>query len=110
MMGCLFQLFFEVLIEGVLDIVMFLYLKIAHLLVPDKKLSEKTKNTIKDCITTVCVVLALILFLGVIFLLPNDKAFNMIGKYMVFISLSIIGVQFFCGIIVVIVRYIKRKN
>jgi hypothetical protein len=40
-MGCVFEIFIEMLIEGILNLVMFVYLKLAHVLVPTKKITKK---------------------------------------------------------------------
>ena len=48
---------------------------------------------VKNAVTTVSVLEAMCLFLGIIFLLPNDPTFNAVGKYMTFIQLSIIAIQ-----------------
>ena len=42
-MGCLFEIFIEIFIEGILNLVMFIYLKLAHMLVPNKKIPKKQK-------------------------------------------------------------------
>ena len=92
-MGCLFDIFIEIFIEGILNLVMFIYLKLAYMLVPNKKISEKTETKVLNIITIVSVLLVLSLLIGLIFLLTDDAAFNAIGKYMTFIPLSIIGLQ-----------------
>ncbi len=109
-MGCLTEMFVEIFIEGVLNLVMYVYLKLAHVFVPDKEISEMTKNKIKNVITTISVLLTLTLFIGVIFLLTDDSRFSAAGKCMTFIPLSIIGGQVVLGIIVTIVRVIKNKS
>jgi hypothetical protein len=109
-MGCLFEMFFEILIEGILNLFMFVYLKVAHVFVPNKIISPKTENKIKNIITTVSVLLVLTLFIGVIFLLPDDVMFNTIGKYMTSISLSIIGLQVVLSIVVMIVKLVETRK
>ena len=55
-MGCLFEIFIEIFIEGILNFVMFIYLKLAHMLVPNKKKFRKNRNQSakyhNDCITS----------------------------------------------------------
>ena len=106
-MGCLFEIFIEIFIEGILSLVMFIYFKLAYMLVPNKKF-EKTETKVRNIITIVSVLLVLFLFIGLIFLLPDDAAFNAIGKYMTFIPLSIIGLQVVLSIVVMIVKLVKR--
>ena len=107
-MGCLFEIFIEIFIEGILNLVMFVYLKVAHILVPNKDISPKTENRIRNMITIISVLLVLTLFIGVIILLPDDAIFNTIGKYMTFIPLSIIGLQVVLSIVVMIAKLVKR--
>ena len=107
-MGCLFEIFIEIFIEGILNLVMFIYLKLAHMLVPNKKISEKTETKVRNIITIVSVLLVLSLFIGLIFLFSDDAALNAIGKYMTFIPLSIIGLQVVLSIVVMIVKLVKR--
>ena len=109
-MGCLFEMFFEILIEGILNLFMFVYLKVAHVLVLNKIIPPKTENKIRNIITTVSVLLVLALFIGIIFLLPDDVMFNTIGKYMTFISLSIIGLQVVLSIVVMIVKLVETRK
>ena len=107
-MGCLFEMFIEIFIEGILNLVMFIYLKLAHMLVPNKKIPEKTETKVRNIITIVSLLLVLSLFIGLTFLLPGDAALNAIGKYMTFIPLSIIGLQVVLSIVVMIAKLVKR--
>ena len=109
-MGCLFEIFLQIFVEGTLGLFMFVYLKLAHILVPDKVITEKAEQKIKNVITTISVLLVLVLFIGFLFLLPNNKIFNAIGKYMVFIPLVIIGLQIVLGIIVTIAKIVERRK
>lgn len=109
-MGCLFEFFFEVFIEGILNVVMHIYLKLSYIFIPQKEISKKTKNKIRDIITTISVFLFLSLFIGVIFLLSPDAIINIIGKYLTFIPLSIIGMQIILGIIVTVVKAVKHQK
>ena len=107
-MSCLFEIFIEIFIEGILNLVMFIYLKLAHMLVPNKKISKKTETKVRNIITIVSVLLVLSLFIGLTLLLPDDAALNAIGKYMTFIPLSIIGLQVVLSIVVMIAKLVKR--
>ena len=109
-MGCLFEVFVEMFIEGIVYLVMFVYLKVAYVLVPSKEISPKVENKIRNIITTVSVLLALTLFIGVILLLPGDSIFNTIGKYMTFISLSVLGLQVVLSIVIMIVKLLKHHK
>ena len=109
-MGCLFEFFFEVFIEGILNVFMYIYLKLSCVFIPDKEISKKTKKKIRDIITAISVFLFLFLFMGVIFLLSPDAIINTIGKYLTFISLSIIGIQIILGIIVTVIKAVKHQK
>ena len=110
MMGCLFEIFFEILIEGILSLVMSVYLKVAYILVPNKEVTEKEKDRVKNIITTVSAILVLILFIVVILLLSGEESFSTFGKYMTFIPLSVIGLQIILSVVVLIVRAVKRRK
>ena len=107
-MGCLFEIFIEIFIEGILNLVMFIYLKLAHMLVPNKKIPKKTETKVRNIITIVSVLLVISLVIGLTFLLQDDAAVNAIGKYMTFIPLSIIGLQVVLSIVVMIEKLVKR--
>lgn len=97
-MGCLFEFFFQLFIEGTVGLLMSVYLKLSSSLIPATAQSEKVKTKIKNTITTISVFEILFLFLGIIFLLPDDPTFNIIGKFMTFVPLSIIVLQLIIGI------------
>lgn len=103
-MGCLFELILQLFIEGTVELLMSVYLKLSSALIPDAVQSEKNKTKIKNTITTISVFEVLFLFLGIIFLLPNDPTFDIIGKFMTFIPLSIIVLQLIIGIIFTILK------
>ena len=98
-MGCLLEVLFQLFIEGIIELVMSIYLKFVTSIAP-----EKAKSTAKNIITTISVLLVLVLFIGIIFLLPDDPVFNTIGKYMTFIPLSIIAIQLIIGIFFTVIK------
>lgn len=110
-MGCLIEGIFGILIEGVLSLVISLYLKVAHIIVPDKEITEKTKTQIKNIITVISLVLILNLFVGVCFLMPpGSTIFKTIGKVMVSVSVWVIGLQIITGIALMIIRLLRSKK
>ena len=109
-MGCLFEMFLEVFIEGILSLFMFVYLKVAHVLVPNKTISQKSRDKIKNMITIISALLLITMFIGITFLSPDDAMLNTVGKYMTFIPLSIIGLQVVLSIVVMIVKIVKRRK
>ncbi|MBQ9802092.1 MAG: hypothetical protein IJW51_03380 [Clostridia bacterium] len=109
-MGCLLEIFFEIFITGILEVTTAVYFKLATVFVPDKTHSEKAKDTVKNIVITASVLLLLVLVFGIIFLLPPYPTLHLIGKYMTFIPLSIIGIQVLLGIIVTVVKIAKNKR
>ncbi len=109
-MGCFLELLFEILIQGVLSLVMSVYLKVAHFWVPQKEISARTKFKIQNVITVISVLLVLSVVLGLVFLLPPDEKWNTVGKYMTWIPLSVIGVQILLGIFVLIAKAWRRRK
>ena len=103
-MGCLFELIFQLFIEGAVALLMSVYLKLSSSLIPNSVQSEKVKIKIKNTITTISVFEVFFLFLGIIFLLPDDPTFNIIGKCMTFIPLTIIAIQLIIGIIFTVIK------
>ena len=107
-MGCLLELFFEIFVEGIFELIAYCYIKLMQLIVPDKKVSEKTKKTIRNIATTFAVLLAVVLIIGFILLVQEDLFVKNIGKYMTYIPLSIMVLQILLGIIVKIVDRFKK--
>ena len=107
-MGCLLELFFEIFVEGIFELIGYCYIKLMQLIVPDKKVSEKTKKTIRNIATTFAALSAIALIIGFILLIQDDPFINNIGKHMTYISLAIMALQVLMGISVKIVGYFKK--
>ena len=107
-MGCLLELFFEIFVEGIFELIGLCYIKLMHLIVPDKTISEKTENTIKNIATTFAVLLAVVLITGLILLVQEDPFINNIGKYLTYISLTMMALQVLVGIWVKIFGHFKK--
>ena len=107
-MGCLLELFFEIFVEGIFELIGYCYIMLMQLIVPDKKVSEKAKKTIRNIATTFAVLLAVVLIIGFILLVQEDLFVKNIGKYMTYIPLSIMVLQILLGIIVKIVDRFKK--
>ena len=107
-MGCLLELFFEIFLEGIFELIGYCYIKLMQLIVPDKKVSEKTKKTIKNIATTFAALLAIVLIIGFILLVQDDPFIKNIGKYMTYIPLAIMALQVLIGISVKIVVHFKK--
>ena len=107
-MGYLLKLFFEIFVEGIIELVGYCYIKLMQLIVPDKAVSERAKKIIKNIVTTAAAILAAILIIGLIFLTQEDPFIKNIGKYMTYIPLTIIVLQAFLGVVVRIICHFKK--
>ena len=107
-MGCLLELFFELFVEGMFELAGYCYIKSMQLIIPDKTISEKTKKTIKNIVTTFSALLAIVLIIGFLLIIQDDPFFKNIGKYMTYIPPSIIALQVLLGILFKIVLHFKK--
>ena len=110
-MGCLIEMLFEILIEGMLELVMYIYVKIASIFIPDKQISEKTRDRIKKGVGIFAALMALSLFIGILlFLAPEGNIEHTIGAFMTVIPLVIIGIQIILGIGLLIIKAIRKRR
>ena len=107
-MGCLLEMFFEIFFEGIVELFGYCYMKLMQLIVPNKMVSEKTKRRVKQTATTIAALLAVVLIIGIVFAIQEDPFFKNIGKHITYISLAIIVLQVFLGILVRIVSHFKK--
>lgn len=108
-MGCLFEIIFEVFFEGVFEGIMWCYMKLMQLIIPQKNISDKTKKIIKNVITIASPTLFLILFIGAVCWFQDaELTVKHIGKYMTLIPLTIITLQISLGIISKIVLLFRK--
>ena len=115
-MGCLIELLLEILVEGVLELVFFLYWKLASIFIPDREISAKTKKRIENVVKIICAFLIVILIVGIVILLgtseelPEASTLNIVGKCMTFIPLTIICIQIVLGVGLMIVKAIRKRR
>ncbi len=107
-MGCLLELIFEIFAEVIFEVIVHCYLKLMQLIVPNKTVSEKAKQTIKNMATTIAVLLAISLIIGLILLVQEDPFIKNIGKYMTYIPLTVIALQIILGIAMRIAGHFKK--
>lgn len=107
-MGCLLELVLEIFVEGIFELIGYCYLKLMQLIVPDKTLSEKTKESIKKAVKVFAALLAITLIIGVILFVQEDPLIHNVGKYMTYIPLAVMALQIVLGIIVQIVNRFKK--
>ncbi len=107
-MGCLLELFLEIFVEGIFELIGYCYIKLMQLIVPDKTVSEKEKKTIKNIATTFAVLLAVVLIIGFVLLAQEDPFIENIGRYMTYVPLAIMALQVLIGIFVKIIGHFKK--
>ncbi len=106
-MGCILEFLFELVFEGIFELIGYCYIKLMMLIVPDKPITENTKNKIKKIVTSFSAILVIVLIVGLILFAQDDMVVKNIGKCMMYIPLGIIGLQILLGIIMKIVNRIR---
>ena len=89
-MGCLIELFLEIVVEVLFELIAVSYIKLMQLIVPNKSFTKRKKKIIKNTVTTIFSLLGVVLIIGVVFLVQDDTLFKTIGAYMTYIPLAII--------------------
>jgi hypothetical protein len=107
-MGCLLELIFQILLEGFMELVLYGYLKLVTLFLPEHTVSAKLEQRIKATLMTVFLLLFAVMFIGVCLLLDETPAVATVGVYMTYIPLGIIGAQVVLGILVRIIRHFRK--
>ena len=109
-MGCLLELLFQIIFEVVLEGAAAIYVKLMSLFVPDHKFSPRLRERIKSGVTVFAALLFLCALLGLFFYTIPTSPSKTVGAYMLFVPLVIIGVQIIAGIIYRIVLAIRKKK
>ncbi len=109
-MGCLFELVFEILLEGLIELLARCYIELLQFIIPRKMLSEQAKKAIR--ITSFVFVLSLIFVfcVGLAFLIQSDPDITNIGRYIVRISLIVMAVQLVLGVLAWIIRRCRKSS
>ena len=109
-MGCLFELVFEILLEGSIELLARCYIELLQFIIPRKMLSERAKKAIR--ITSLVFVLSVIFAfcVGLAFLIQSDPDITNIGRRIVRISLIIIAVQLVLGVLAWIIRRCRKSS
>lgn len=107
-MGCLLELFFEVFVEAIIELIGYTYLQLMLLIVPNKTVTDRTKKVIRNVAMTVAAVLAVTLIIGLIFMFQNDPLIQSIGRYMVNIPLMIMALQITLGLAARIIAHFRK--
>ena len=107
-MGCLIELFLEIVVEVLFELIAVSYIKLMQLIVPNKSFTKRKKKIIKNTVTTIFSLLGVVLIIGVVFLVQKDTLFKTIGAYMTYIPLAIITLQILLGILVLAFSRLKK--
>ena len=107
-MGCLIELFLEIVVEVLFELIAVSYIKLMQLIVPNKSFAKRNKKIIKNTVTTIFSLLGVVLIIGVVFLVQKDTLFKTIGAYMTYIPLAIITLQILLGILVLAFSRLKK--
>ena len=107
-MGCLLELFFEIFLEGLFELTFYAYLKLTHLIVPEKHITETAKQVIKKTITAVSCLLIVVIIVGLCFLADGHGPLNVVGRYLTFVPLGIIALEIVLGIVFKLVSRTKK--
>ena len=109
-MGCLIEIFGEIFFEAFSHLFTAIYLKLAHILVPGKRISQKTEARIEKTVTVIFALLVLTLVFGVILFFGSAESnltLHTVGLYMTFIPLGIFCFQILLGLFVLLWKVFK---
>ena len=109
-MGCLFELIFELVFEIIVELMLTIYMKLMSLIVPANQFDERVKEKIKNGVTVFAVLLFLCSFIGFLLFLQPPSITKIVGAYMLFVPLGIMGFQILLGIVCRIIIAIKKKH
>lgn len=102
---------FDIFLEGSMELTAWCYIKIIRLIVPEKIISERTRNTIKMVTGIIGMLCFLAILVGLIMLLQDGAMTKAAGKYTVLIALTLLLLPMAVGGIVwVIRRCLKRED
>lgn len=99
-MGCLFELIFDIFLEGSMELTAWCYIKIIQLIVPEKTFSERTRKTVKTVTGIIGMLCFLAILVGLIMLLQDGTMTKTAGKYTVLIALTLSLLPMVLGAIV----------
>lgn len=110
-MECLFEFFIEIIGEAFIECMMYFYMWLMRLIIPDKVLSEKTQKRVRQAVTAYAALLLICLIVGIIVLLVTlETEYKIIGQCMTFIPLGLMAFQFVLGIAFRIYLTAKKKK
>lgn len=109
-MGCLFDLVFDILLDGFIELLARCYIELFQFIVPRKMLSERAKKAIRisSFVFVLCLIFAFCVGLG--FRIQSDPDIINIGRCIVRISLIILAVLLVLGILAWIIRRCRKSS
>ena len=111
-MDWLFEIFGGIFLYGNSHLLTLLYSKILCLFTPHKRLSKQTEARIKTVATVISVLLLFSLMVGITLFAvcsaEKNPTFHAVGKYMTFISLSVILFQMLLSLVVWLFKVLKE--
>lgn len=107
-MGCLFEFFFELFFEFFFELFFYVYMKLMTLFVPKETITTTTLKKIKTVVKVFSVLLLVMLIISFVMSISGDPAVEKIGKYILYITLSIVVIQIILGIIIKIFSKVKK--
>ena len=103
-MGCIIEFILELFIEGVI----YAYISLMTLIVPEKKLSQKVKKRVRTVVVIISSLLLVSLVLGIVFIIEGLRP---LGDWLTFCPLYLIALQVVIGIVFRIVsKHRSRKD
>lgn len=109
-MGCLFELVFEILLEGLIGLLTRCYIELFRFIVPRKVLSERAKKVIRVSSLVFVLFVIFAFCVGLAFLIQSDPDITNIGRYIVRISLIVMAVQLVLGVLAWIIRRLRKSS
>jgi hypothetical protein len=111
-MGCLFEFLFEVIGEAILELLLEGYLRLMSLIVPSSGIPETQRSKFKRIVKVFSIVLLFSLFIGLLMLIipGTPVTIHSIGKYLLYISFALIGMQILFGIVLKVAEAVRKKK
>ena len=106
----LFEILFEVVLEGAIELAVYIYTKISLAFFPDRTTSPKMKEKLKKVFTAIFAICALSILFGALMMIGDEPPFSTVGKFMVFVPLSILAIQMLLSIGFAIKKVIKKRR
>lgn len=109
-MGCLFELIFEIFLEGSMELTAWCYTKIIQLIFPESTISERTRNTIKLVTGIIGMLCFFAVLVGLIMLFQDGSMTKKAGGYTILIALIVLLLPMVLGAIVWCIRRLTKRK